>query len=315
MKTNYSDFVEFNQEIKDAIDNHLPVVALESTIISHGMPYPQNIEMAHKVEKIVRENGAIPATIAIMNGKIKIGINEEELALLATNSDIAKVSRRDIAAVVASKGIGATTVAATMLCAHMAGIKFFVTGGIGGVHREYEKTLDVSADLEELAQTPVTVICAGAKSILDLPRTLEFLETKGVPVIGFRTDELPAFFTRNSGLKLNLRLDSIEEIAKLVYVQDTLKLKGGILVANPIPKESSLDKEYIDSIIDEAIEESEKLRVKGKDLTPFLLKRIVEKTEGKSLEANLQLVYNNAKVGSRIAVAYSKLPANCPYNS
>lgn len=315
MKTNYSDFVKFNQEIKDAIDNHLPVVALESTIISHGMPYPQNIEMAHKVEKIVRENGAIPATIAIMNGKIKIGINEEELALLATNSDIAKVSRRDIAAVVASKGIGATTVAATMLCAHMAGIKFFVTGGIGGVHREYEKTLDVSADLEELAQTPVTVICAGAKSILDLPRTLEFLETKGVPVIGFRTDELPAFFTRNSGLKLNLRLDGVEEIAKLVYVQDTLRLKGGILVANPIPEESSLDKEYIDSIIDEAIEESEKLGVKGKDLTPFLLKRIVEKTEGKSLEANLHLVYNNAKVGSRIAVAYSKLPTNCPYNS
>ncbi|GLI50669.1 pseudouridine-5'-phosphate glycosidase [Tepidanaerobacter syntrophicus] len=311
MKTNYNNFVEFNQEIKDAINNHLPVVALESTIISHGMPYPQNIEMAHKVEEIVRENGAIPATIAIMDGKIKIGINEEDLKILATNSDIAKVSRRDIAAVIASKGIGATTVAATMLCANMAGIKFFVTGGIGGVHREYEKTLDVSADLEELAQTPVTVICAGAKSILDLPRTLEYLETKGVPVIGFKTDELPAFFTRNSGLKLNLRLDSVEEIAKLVYVQDTLKLKGGILVANPIPEESSLDKEYIDSIIDEAIEESEKLGVKGKDLTPFLLKRIVEKTEGKSLEANLQLVYNNAKIGSRIAAAYSKLPANC----
>lgn len=303
-----SNYLSYSKEVKEALQDGKPIVALESTIISHGMPYPQNVEMARKCEEIIRHEGGVPATIAIIDGKIKIGLENEELELLGQNRDALKVSRRDLAYVVASKKLGATTVATTMMCAEMAGINFFVTGGIGGVHRGYEQHMDVSADLEELASTNVNVICAGAKSILDLPRTLEYLETKGVSVVGYQTDELPAFFTRKSGHQLNLRLDSTEEIAQMIKTKNELKLRGGVLITNPIPTEHELDRDYIDGIISDAVKEAEEQHVVGKDITPFLLAKIVEKTEGKSLEANIQLVYNNAKVGTQIAVAHNKLP-------
>lgn len=302
-----NDFLVYSKEVHDALVNNLPVVALESTIISHGMPYPQNVTMANTCEQIIRDQGAVPATIAIMDGKIKIGLEPNDLEVLAKSTEVAKVSRRDLAAVIASKQLGATTVATTMICAELAGIKFFVTGGIGGVHRGYEQTMDVSADLEELAQTDVTVICAGAKSILDLPRTLEYLETKGVPVIGYKTNVLPAFFTSSSEYKVPLRMDDVNDIAKTVKTKEKLQLKGGILVTNPIPLEYALNKSYIDAIIEEAIIDAEENNIKGKDITPFLLATIVEKTDGKSLEANIKLVYNNAKVGAQIAVAYQSL--------
>ena len=300
-------YLDIKEEVKHALEQNLPVVALESTIISHGMPYPQNVEMAKKCEEIIRKNGAIPATIAIINGRIKIGLTDEDLNLLATSKNVAKVSRRDLAKVISTKQIGATTVASTMICANMAGIKFFVTGGIGGVHRGYEETLDVSADLDELGRTNVNVICAGAKSILDLPRTLEYLETKGVPVVGYQTDYLPQFFTRESEYKLNLRLDTPVEIAEMIKTKDELELSGGVLITNPIPEESSMDKKYIDSLIDKAINEANEKHIIGKDVTPFLLAKIVEESGGKSLEANIALVYNNAKVGAQIAKAYSNL--------
>lgn len=300
-------YLDIKEEVKHALEQNLPVIALESTIISHGMPYPQNVEMAKKCEEIIRENGAIPATIAIINGRIKIGLTDEDLNLLATSKNVAKVSRRDLAKVISTKQIGATTVASTMICASMAGIKFFVTGGIGGVHRGYEETLDVSADLDELGRTNVNVICAGAKSILDLPRTLEYLETKGVPVVGYQTDYLPQFFTRESEYKLNLRLDTPVEIAEMIKTKDELELSGGVLITNPIPEESSMDKKYIDSLIDKAINEANEKHIIGKDVTPFLLAKIVEESGGKSLEANIALVYNNAKVGAQIAKAYSNL--------
>lgn len=300
-------YLDIKEEVKHALERNLPVVALESTIISHGMPYPQNVEMAKRCEEIIRENGAVPATIAIINGRIKIGLTDEDLNLLATSKNVAKVSRRDLAKVISTKQIGATTVASTMICANMAGIKFFVTGGIGGVHRGYEETLDVSADLDELGRTNVNVICAGAKSILDLPRTLEYLETKGVPVVGYQTDYLPQFFTRESEYKLNLRLDTPVEIAEMIKTKDELELSGGVLITNPIPEESSMDKKYIDSLIDKAINEANEKHIIGKDVTPFLLAKIVEESGGKSLEANIALVYNNAKVGAQIAKAYSNL--------
>lgn len=300
-------YLDIKEEIRRALENNQPVVALESTIISHGMPYPQNVEMAKKVEAIIRSEGAVPATIAIMNGKIKIGLTDEDLEVFAKSKEVAKVSRRDLASIVAKKSLGATTVASTMMCAEMAGIKFFVTGGIGGVHRGYEETLDVSADLEELAQTNVNVICAGAKAILDLPRTMEFLETKGVPVVGYQTNVLPAFYTRTSNIKLPLSVENVEELAAMIHVKEELSLKGGVLVANPIPESDSLDETYINQIIDNAIEQSFKDGISGKDTTPYLLKTIVEKTNGKSLEANLALVYNNAKVGAKLAVSYQKL--------
>lgn len=300
-------YLDIKEEVKHALEQNLPVVALESTIISHGMPYPQNVEMAKRCEEIIRENGAVPATIAIINGRIKIGLTDEDLNLLATSKNVAKVSRRDLAKVISTKQIGATTVASTMICANMAGIKFFVTGGIGGVHRGYEETLDVSADLDELGRTNVNVICAGAKSILDLPRTLEYLETKGVPVVGYQTDYLPQFFTRESEYKLNLRLDTPVEIAEMIKTKDELELSGGVLITNPIPEESSMDKKYIDSLIDKAINEANEKHIIGKDVTPFLLAKIVEESGGKSLEANIALVYNNAKVGAQIAKAYSNL--------
>ena len=300
-------YLDIKEEVKHALEQNLPVVALESTIISHGMPYPQNVEMAKKCEEIIRENGAIPATIAIINGRIKVGLTDEDLNLLATSKNVAKVSRRDLAKVISTKQIGATTVASTMICANMAGIKFFVTGGIGGVHRGYEETLDVSADLDELGRTNVNVICAGAKSILDLPRTLEYLETKGVPVVGYQTDYLPQFFTRESEYKLNLRLDTPVEIAEMIKTKDELELSGGVLITNPIPEEASMDKKYIDSLIDKAINEANEKHIIGKDVTPFLLAKIVEESGGKSLEANIALVYNNAKVGAQIAKAYYNL--------
>ena len=302
-----NEYLEFSKEVQEAIKNELPIVALESTIISHGMPYPQNIEMAERCEDIVRENGAVPATIAIIDGKIKIGLSKEELNRLATAKNVAKVSRRDFAAVIAEGEIGATTVASTMICAEMAGIKFFVTGGIGGVHRGFEETMDVSADLEELCKTNVNVICAGAKSILDIPRTLEYLETKGVPVIGYKTDQLPAFFTRESGLKLAIRKDSLNEIAQLINAKDALELSGGTVIANPISEDDQLDKDYIDSIINEAVESANEEGISGKEMTPFLLSKIVDKTNGKSLEANISLVFNNAEIGSKLAVELSKL--------
>ena len=300
-------YLDIKEEVKHALEQNLPVVALESTIISHGMPYPQNVEMAKRCEEIIRENGAIPATIAIINGRIKVGLTDEDLNLLATSKNVAKVSRRDLAKVISTKQIGATTVASTMICANMAGIKFFVTGGIGGVHRGYEETLDVSADLDELGRTNVNVICAGAKSILDLPRTLEYLETKGVPVVGYQTDYLPQFFTRESEYKLNLRLDTPTEIAEMIKTKDELELSGGVLITNPIPEEASMDKKYIDGLIDKAINEANEKHIIGKDVTPFLLAKIVEESGGKSLEANIALVYNNAKVGAQIAKAYSNL--------
>lgn len=302
-----NQFVVLNQEVQEALASNKPVVALESTIISHGMPYPKNVEMANKVEDIIRQNGAVPATIAIMDGQIKVGLTPEDLEILATHKDVAKVSRRDLASILSQKKMGATTVAATMICANLAGIKFFVTGGIGGVHKGYEEFMDVSADLEELSQTDVTVICAGAKSILDLPRTLEYLETKGVPVIGYQTNQLPAFYTRESGYSIPLRMDETEDIAEFVKTKELLQLGGGNLVVNPIPVQHQLEPEYINSLIDQAVEESVQQHVVGKDITPFLLARIVELSEGKSLEANLQLVYHNALVGAQIAANYQKL--------
>ena len=306
MKT-YEQFLDIKQEVKDALKNHLPVVALESTIISHGMPYPDNVKMAKKVESIIREQGAIPATIAIMDGKIKIGLTDEDLETLANASHVTKVSRRDMATVIASKSIGATTVASTMICAEMANIRFFVTGGIGGVHRGYESTLDVSADLDELSISNVNVICAGAKAILDLPKTMEYLETKGVSVIGYQTKVLPAFYTRTSDIELRQCVDSAEKLAQIIYTKDQLNLKGGSLIVNPIPEKDSLDADYINAIIDKAIEQSINDHIEGKDVTPYLLKKIVEQTEGKSLKANLALVYHNALVGAKIAISYNAL--------
>ena len=306
MKT-YEKYLEIKEEVKHALINNIPVVALESTIISHGMPYPENVKMAKKVESIIKSEGAIPATVAIMNGKIKIGLTDEDLEILAKAPDVKKVSRRDLATIISNKSLGATTVASTMICAEMAGIKFFVTGGIGGVHRGYETTLDVSADLDELAKTNVTVICAGAKAILDLPRTMEYLETKGVSVIGYQTEVLPAFYTRESDIKLSHYVNNASELAEIVYTKDQLNLSGGTLVVNPIPKEDSLDAAYINEIIDRAIKQSITDGAIGKDVTPYLLKKIVEETKGKSLAANLALVYNNAKVGAKIAKAYNDI--------
>jgi len=298
-----NNLVEVQPEINAALESGGAVVALESTIISHGMPYPQNVQMANKVESIIREAGAVPATIAIMDGKIKVGLSKEELEILAKSKPVAKVSMRDLPGVIARKQLGATTVATTMYGAHLAGIRVFVTGGIGGVHRGYEETMDVSADLEELAQTDVVVVCAGAKAILDLPRTMEYLETKGVPVIGYRTDVLPAFFSARSEIKLVERADSADEIAQIVIAKSQLNMRGGVLVVNPIPEAYSLDHTYIDGIIEKAVAAARDKNVTGKEITPFLLSEITAQTGGKSLEANLQLVYSNAQLGGQIAAS------------
>lgn len=300
-------FLDISPEVEAALKEGRPVVALESTIISHGMPYPKNVETALLVEDTVRKNGAVPATIAIIGGRLKAGLSQEEIEYLGkTGRGVAKASRRDVAALVAGKKDGATTVTTTMMIAHMAGIEIFATGGIGGVHRGAETTMDISADLEELAQTPVMVVCAGAKSILDLQLTLEYLETKGVPVIGYGTDELPAFYTRKSGLGVDYRVDSPEELAAMFYSQRELGLKGGMLVVNPIPEEYSMDKEVIDSAIEQALRECSEKGIKGKETTPFLLAKVVELTGGDSLESNIKLVLNNATVAAKTAAALTK---------
>lgn len=302
------DYLVVSPEVKKAIEENKPVVALESTIISHGMPYPKNVETALKVEEIVRENGAIPATIAIIQGKLTVGITPEEIDYLGKKGlDVAKASRRDIPVLVSRGEDGATTVAATMIIANLAGIKLFATGGIGGVHRGAETTMDISADLEELSNTNVNVVCAGAKSILDIGLTLEYLETKGVPVVGYETEELPAFYTRESGFKVNYRMDSPLEIAKAIKAKNDLGLDGAMLITNPIPEEYSMDKDLINGVIEEAVLEANKLGVKGKDITPYLLDKIQKITEGKSLEANIQLVYNNVRLGAKIAKELSNL--------
>lgn len=298
--------LSINPEVQEALDHGKPVVALESTIIAHGMPYPQNVEMANKTEQIVRDNGATPATIAIIDGKIQVGLNEEQLELLATAENVAKVSRRDMAQVLATGQLGATTVATTMIGADLAGIKVFVTGGIGGVHRGYEEHMDVSADLDELGKTPVTVVCAGAKAILDLPRTLEYLETNGTPVLGYQTDYLPAFFSSTSPYQLNARVETPEEVAEIIKYSTDLEFEGGIVVANPIPEEDEIPAEEINQIIDQALAEEKEAGIQGKESTPFLLAKIVELTGGRSLEANIALVYNNARLGAEIAVAHAK---------
>ncbi|WP_085522732.1 pseudouridine-5'-phosphate glycosidase [Tuberibacillus sp. Marseille-P3662] len=298
-------YIELSEEVQQAKAEGKAIVALESTIISHGMPYPQNIEMAREVEQIVRDNGAVPATIAIMDGTIKVGLTAEELELFGQSSDVAKVSRRDLPHIIATKQLGATTVATTMICADLADIKIFVTGGIGGVHRGAETTMDISADLEELAQTDVAVVCAGAKSILDLALTLEYLETKGVPVIGYETEVLPAFYTRTSDHPLNFSTDSVDVIADVLKTKWDLNLKGGAVIANPIPEEYAMDQTYIDGIINQAIKEAEDNQISGKDSTPFLLAKVKELTNGKSLDANIELVKHNTKVGTQIAVCFN----------
>lgn len=301
-------YLTVSPEVQEAVQAHRPVVALESTIISHGMPYPKNVETALNVERIVRENGAVPATVAVIGGRLRAGLTEDEITHLGKKGlGVAKASRRDLPVLAARGEDGATTVSATMIISALAGIRVFVTGGIGGVHRGAETTMDISADLEELAKTPVLVVCAGAKSILDLGLTLEYLETKGVPVLGYRTEELPAFFTRKSGFKVDYRVDTPEELAHIFHAKRTLGLDGGLLVANPIPEEYAMDPDYISSSIDEACREAGRLGIKGKQLTPFLLDKIQKITGGKSLEANIRLVYNNAELGARTARSLSAL--------
>ena len=300
-------YLDISPEVKAALEAGKPVVALESTIISHGMPYPKNVETALLVEQTLRDNGAVPATIAVIGGRLKAGLSKEEIEYLGkTGRGVAKASRRDLPALVARGADGATTVTTTMIIAHMAGIQVFATGGIGGVHRGAETTMDISADLEELAQTPVMVVCAGAKSILDLGLTLEYLETKGVPVIGYGTEELPAFYTRKSGFGVDYRVDSPEELAAMFAAQRDLGYKGGMLVTNPIPEEYAMPKDVIDAAIEQALRECKEQGVHGKETTPFLLARVVELTGGDSLESNIQLVLNNARVAARTAVALAK---------
>lgn len=301
------NYLDINVEVEKAIMEGKPVVALESTIISHGMPYPRNVETALKVESIIRENGAIPATIAIINGRLKVGLSEDEIEFLGKEKNVIKTSRRDIPFIVANKLNGATTVASTMIIAALAGIKVFATGGIGGVHRGATETFDISADLEELSMTNVAVVCAGAKSILDIGLTLEYLETKGVPVVGFNTDELPAFYTRKSGFKVDYRVDTEANLAKALKAKWDLGLNGGVVVANPIPEKYAMDFDVITNAITNAVKEAEEKGIKGKESTPFLLAKVKEITKGESLESNIQLVYNNAVVGARLAVELSKL--------
>lgn len=300
-------YLDISPEVRQALAEGKPVVALESTIISHGMPYPKNVETALLVEKTIRENGAVPATIAIIGGRLKAGLSPDEIEYLGkAGPKVAKASRRDLAAIVARGADGATTVTTTMIIAHMVGIKVFATGGIGGVHRGAEVTMDISADLEELGSTPVMVVCAGAKSILDLGLTLEYLETKGVPVIGYGTDELPAFYTRRSGFGVDYRVDSPEELATMFKAHLALGMKGGMLVTNPIPEEYAMDKAVIDAAIEQALSDAKAAGIHGKETTPFLLAKVVELTGGDSLESNIRLVLNNATVAAKTAVEMCK---------
>ena len=305
-KEQYLDIVP---EVQSALKNNEPVVALESTILSHGMPYPENVSFAAEVEKVVRAEGAVPATMALIGGRIKVGLNGEELERMCRAEDVSKVSRRDFATCLATGRTGATTVATTMMCAAMAGVKVFATGGIGGVHRHGEVTMDVSAELQELARTPVAVVCAGAKQILDIGRTLEYLETMGVPVIGNGTADFPAFYCKKSGFGLDYAAKDETEIARIVHTKWALGLAGGVLIGNPIPDEYALDFDYMEGVINRAVAEAELTGVHGKDITPFLLSRIKEITGGAAFRSNVQLALNNARCAARIAKALCALAA------
>jgi len=301
-------YFDINPIVQSALDEGRPVVALESTIISHGMPYPQNVDTALQVEQVVRDHHAVPATMAILRGRLKVGLSRTEIEYLGkAGQAVTKTSRRDIPFMVAGKKDGATTVASTMILADRAGIRIFATGGIGGVHRGAPQTLDMSADLQELAHTDVAVVCAGVKSILDIGLTLEYLETHGVPVIGYQTEMMPAFYTRDSDFIVNYKLDSPEEIARVMKAKWEMNLSGGMIIANPIPAAHSLDRRQIDGVIDQALLDMEKIGMTGKDCTPYLLARIAETTEGESLAANIQLVFNNAALAAEIAVEYASL--------
>ncbi len=301
-------WMDISEEIQNSIKGNGPVVALESTIISHGMPFPQNLETALEVESIIRKEGAIPATIAVVEGRIKIGLSYLELEQFAQGTNTVKVSSRDLPLAISQKQDGGTTVAATMICARMAGISIFVTGGIGGVHRGSEKTMDISGDLMELARTNVAVVCAGIKSILDIPRTLEYLETQGVPVIGYRTDEFPAFYTTTSGYSVQSRINTAEEIARCIKVKWELGLEGGLVIANPVLREDAMDEVFIEEAITKSLKEASEKGIDGKAVTPFLLERISQLTDGESLKTNIALVCNNALVGAKIASAYGNGP-------
>ena len=304
---NLKDYLSITPEIKEAIEQGKPVVALESTILSHGMPYPENVEFASKVEEVVRGEGAIPATTAIIGGKLKVGLTKEELEIMCKAENVGKVSRRDVAVYLATNQTGATTVATTMLIASLAGIRIFATGGIGGVHRGAQETMDISADLQELAHTPVCVVGAGCKSILDIGLTLEYLETMGVPVLGYQTDDFPAFYTRKSGFGVDYNIKDAAEAAKILKTKWDLGLEGGALIGNPIPEEYSLDYDEMEKVINEALDMAKKEHIRGKATTPFLLAHIKNLTKGVSFASNLQLAYNNAKVASQISVELSKL--------
>lgn len=303
----YQDYLSITPEIKQALKEGKAVVALESTILSHGMPYPENLEFAHKVEEIIRGKGAIPATTAIINGQLKVGLDAQELELMCKGDNIAKASRRDLAVYIATNQTAATTVATTMMIADMAGIRVFATGGIGGVHRGAQESMDISADLQELSNTKVCVVSAGCKSILDIGLTLEYLETFGVPVLGFNTDKFPAFYCDDSGFKVDYNAKDVKTVAKIMRTKWNLGLKGGLIVGNPIPKEYSMDHEYIDGAIDKAVDMAKEKGIHGKETTPFLLATIKELTGGDSLASNLQLAYNNARVAAEIAIEFSKI--------
>jgi len=300
-------YLDILPEIQRALDGNKPVVALESTILSHGMPYPENVAFAAEVEKVVRAEGAVPATTALITGRIKVGLTSTELEVMCRAENVAKVSRRDMATCLALGKNGATTVATTMICAAMAGVKVFATGGIGGVHRHGEVTMDVSADLQELKQTPVAVVCAGAKQILDIGRTLEYLETMGVPVLGNGTSDFPAFYCRKSGFGVDYAAKDEAEIASIIKTKWELGLQGGVLIGNPIPEEYALDFDFMEGVINEALAEADEKSVRGKDITPFLLAKIKEITKGVSFASNVQLAYNNARVAARIAKALCEL--------
>ena len=304
MKLN--SYLDVHPEVENALNSKQPIVALESTIISHGMPYPENIETALMVEDTVRANNAIPATIAIIKGRLKVGLTKKEIEFLATNDEVRKISRRDLAITVSQKLSGSTTVASTMIIAHLAKIAVFATGGIGGVHRGAEKTLDISADLEELSRTNVCVVCAGAKSILDIGLTLEYLETKGVPIIGYKTSDLPAFYSSKSGFNVDYRVDSAFDISEILKTKWSLSINGGVLVTNPIPKTFELELAMMNEAINKAIIEAEKEKITGKEITPYLLSKVNEITQGKSLNANIKLIQNNAILAAKIAIHYMK---------
>ena len=304
---NYKDYLSITPEIEEALSQGKPIVALESTILSHGMPYPENVEFAHKVEEIIRGEGAIPATTAIIAGKLKVGLNSDELELMCKAENVAKASRRDVAVYLVSGQTAATTVATTMLIADLAGIRVFATGGIGGVHRGAQETMDISADLQELAHTGVCVVSAGCKSILDIGLTLEYLETYGVPVLGYQTSEFPAFYCESSGYGVDYKVADAAEAAKIMKTKWDLGLQGGVVLGNPIPHEYSLDHEYIDKAIDKALEMAKEKGIRGKATTPFLLATIKDLTGGTSFASNLQLAYNNARVASKVAIEFAKL--------